>query len=99
MVLHMRRNVAGEVKLLIGEWLSGNMPAFIRLRRMPNRRPVAVGAAYTTAHPPAEFYPAGAPTVAIVHYRSVWLCPDAGQTLSTRLPETCKPLPIWVRIP
>ncbi len=64
-VLHMRgANAAGEGELLIG-WsgTSGaHAPAFIRSRRDTtdaNWSPWAQ--LYTTAHPPAEFYPVGAP--------------------------------------
>ncbi len=80
-IIHLKGMTAvGEGELLIG-WsgTSGaHAPAFIRSRRDTtdaNWSPWAQ--LYTSAHPPAEFYPVGAPIPAI-RYRSVWLCPDAG---------------------
>ena len=64
-VLHMKgARVAGEGELLIG-WsgTSGaHAPAFIRSRRdMTDANWSPWAQLYTSAHPPAEFYPVGAP--------------------------------------
>ncbi|VCY78746.1 hypothetical protein BANRA_02335 [Escherichia coli] len=47
---------------------------------------VAVGAALPRLILP-EFYPVGAPIPLAIRYRSVWLCPDAGQTDKSAYPK------------